>query len=60
MVEILKYGTKMQIDCQNCRAVLKYDLKDMYEGKTNISQKVKKRYIICPQCREKVIIEVCR
>ena len=61
MIEILKMGTKKQIECEACGALLRYEKEDVKEGDywhqwTPYTNK----YIICPQCNEKIILEATR
>lgn len=61
MIEILKMGTKKQIECEACGALLRYGKEDVKEddyGHQWINYTNK--YIICPQCKEKIILEATR
>jgi hypothetical protein len=57
MVTILRRGTKMKIECQNCGALLQYDYKDICEDTVGMKAKIWVRYIMCPQCGARVITE---
>ena len=64
MIKILKPGTKKEITCDKCGALLSYDEKeDMKEEciekafVTNMPSGCgrKQEYIICPQCKNKIV-----
>ena len=62
MIEILKMGTKKRIECEACGALLRYEEEDVKEDDTclnGITIYINK-YIICPQCDEKIILEATR
>lgn len=65
MIKILKPGTKRQITCKNCGAVLSYDAKEDIKNETNRKfsacidgyEKLE-QYITCPQCENRIILNV--
>lgn len=69
MIKILKPGTLKEATCDKCGAVLSYDesedVKDENIEKhfaTNMPSGFgcKKKYIICPQCKNKIILSSTR
>lgn len=59
MIEIIRHGNKMQIECKNCGALLRYQYEDIKENSWghNVTPHIWKRYIICPDCKSEVITE---
>jgi len=57
MVQVIKHGTKNIITCDYCGAELKYSLDDIKREEVYLSQidSYTKRYIICPDCNNKII-----
>lgn len=64
MIKILKPGTLKEATCQKCGAVLSYDeAEDVKEDSvekhfaTNIPSGFgyKQKYIVCPQCKNKIV-----
>lgn len=69
MIKILKPGTLKEAACDKCGAVLSYDesedVKDENIEKhfaTNMPSGFgcKRKYIICPQCKNKIILSPTR
>ena len=61
MIQILRRGKKMEIECQHCGALLQYEYEDIQELKyASSALNGWKRYIICPQCDKEVITEASR
>lgn len=69
MIKILKPGTLKRATCDKCGAILSYDesedVKEENLGKhfaTNMSSGIecKRKYIICPQCKNKIILSSIR
>ena len=68
MIKILKPGTKKEVTCDKCGALLSYDEnEDVKEERikafaTNILSGIeyKQKYIICPQCENKIIMRPTR
>lgn len=58
MIKIIRQGNKKKkIECENCEAILQYEPEDIRETKAKVSWK---RFIICPQCNNEIIIESSR
>lgn len=69
MIKIIKPGTKEVAKCDNCGCEFSYEEEDvihMERGRYNDEEWVKgikhgyKRYVICPQCEKKFVIEQIR
>lgn len=66
MIEVLEKGTRKQCECENCGAVLSYEEKDIKGNKIKFLDKTTflplrfPKYIICPQCNQKIEIEVSK
>ena len=62
MIEIIKPGTKKKIECEECGAILRYEQEDIQIGAVLISplSTDSKKYIVCPQCNYKIILEATR
>ena len=63
MIKVLKPGTLKTVSCENCGALLQYSGEDIIkEDKPNlpISLTYVHKYIYCPQCKKKVILEATR
>lgn len=59
MIEIIKAGTKNEVECSNCGALLRYnfdDVKGETYGQGTYCQYIQK-YIECSQCNNKITIE---
>lgn len=62
MIEILKKGTKKQVTCKNCGAVLSYEREDVEYPKQQYAMGYGDYYrfpifsgtIKCPQCEHKI------
>jgi DNA-directed RNA polymerase subunit RPC12/RpoP len=59
MIEIIKAGTKNRIECTNCGALLSYTVEDIKSEENYVTQRdsYTQKYIICPQCSNKIILE---
>lgn len=59
MIEIIKRGTKNQIECNNCGALLSYTVDDVKGEEKYVTQRDSyiQKYIICPQCISKIVLE---
>ena len=59
MIEIIKAGTKNQVECANCGALLSYTIEDIKQEEKFISQRDSyiQKYIPCPQCKNKIVLE---
>ena len=69
MIKILVPGTLKRINCGKCGAVLQYDEKEDVKEEciekkfsTNMPSGYgyKQKYIICPQCKNKIILSSTR
>ena len=62
MIKILKEGTKRQVECNECGALLQYQQEDIKKEEYFLSQITSyyEKYIICPQCHNKIILEATR
>ena len=69
MIEILVPGTLKRIKCRKCGALLQYDEKEDVKEEciekkfsTNMPSGYgcKQKYIICPQCKNKIILSSTR
>ena len=67
MIKILKPGTKKEVTCDKCGALLSYDENEDVKEE-NIKKRCstiipsefryKQKYIICPQCKNKIIFQL--
>lgn len=62
MIEIIKQGTKNRVECDNCGALLSYTLEDVKSEERYITQRdsYTQKYITCPQCMCKLVLEGAR
>ena len=62
MIEVLREGNKMKIECNECGALLRYQVNDVRTECIYLAQRMEdtRKYIICPQCQEKIILEAHR
>lgn len=62
MVEIIKPGTKNRIECKYCGALLSYQKDDIKDEEVYFNQLVfnTRKYIVCPQCQNKIILEATK
>lgn len=58
MIEIIKVGTKNRVECANCGALLSYTKDDIKEREEFLGQRDSyiQKYIICPQCNNKIVL----
>lgn len=58
MIEIIKAGTKNRIECNNCGALLSYTKEDIKEREEFVGQRDSyiQKYIVCPQCNDRIIL----
>lgn len=69
MIKILKTGTRKEAECPSCGALLSYDISDILEKSSHsiaetpsafwLSNK-STTYLICPQCKNKIILSETR
>ena len=62
MIKIIKQGTRKKIECEECGTILSYEQEDVQTGAVLISplSTGSKKYIVCPQCHNKIILEATR
>lgn len=62
MIEIIKPGTKEKISCKSCGCLFSYEKEDIEIGHPHnlyhLATEIK--YITCPQCNEKIKLEVTK
>lgn len=59
MIKIIKKGTRKQIECSQCGALLSYESEDVkLVNKANGWSD--KEYITCPQCSNEIILMLTR
>lgn len=59
MIEIIKRGTKHITECKQCGCKFSYESEDIQEECVDGYKRYRK-YVQCPQCNEKVVIEQTR
>lgn len=57
MIEIIEEGTKSKIRCNFCGALLSYQKNDIEEGIRYRPIYGYKKFILCPQCSNEIILE---
>lgn len=68
MIKIIKPGTLREVTCNNCGAVLRYDATEdvktenveSFLGDSVGAYKRQQQYIICPQCKNKIVLNAVR
>lgn len=68
MIKIIKPGTLREVTCNNCGAVLRYDATEdvktenveSFLGDSVEAYKRQQQYIICPQCKNKIVLNAVR
>lgn len=68
MIKIIKPGTLREVTCNNCGAVLRYDATEDVKTENAKSflvnsveaYKREQQYIICPQCKNKIVLNAVR
>lgn len=58
MIKVLRKGTRKQIECENCGALLQYEETDIIKEELRFNEYVK--YITCPQCFSNICVEATR
>ena len=54
MIKVLKPGnTTKEVTCKKCSALLSYNIRDI---ETNHDFLFEEKYIICPECKNKIIL----
>lgn len=62
MIKVLEHGVK-KVTCPYCKAKLQYELEDVFEGikdMTFLDMGEKYKFIICPDCGEKIVLTSIR
>lgn len=57
MITVIKHGDKKIIECEECGAVLRYQLGDIHYEMTGYADYPKRNFIICPDCNARVYME---
>lgn len=62
MIEIIQRGTKNRRTCVNCGCIFSYEEEDIRkDGVYSVDPlKVKKTYVICPQCHKEIALTSTR
>lgn len=71
MIKVIKPGFLKEVQCQKCGAILRYDEReDVIVEKIDIEDfnpalfgplnKYPTKYIICPQCKNKIVLNAIR
>ena len=62
MIKIITPGTRNRIECDYCGALLAYDKEDIQKKEKHCGpcDYYITKYIICPQCRNEVVMEATR
>lgn len=71
MIKVIKPGFLKEVQCQKCGAILRYDEReDVIAEKTDMEDfnpdpfgppnKYATKYIICPQCKNKIVLNAIR
>lgn len=62
MIEIIKNGTKKQLTCKQCGCLFSYEAEDIQtkDYGHNFDNLHTQQYIICPQCKNNIILKGTR
>ena len=71
MVQVIKPGFLKEIQCQKCGAILRYDerediiveetnMEDFNPNPFGLPNKYATKYIVCPQCKNKIVLNARR
>lgn len=66
MVQVIKPGFLKEIQCQKCGAILRYDeredviVEDFNPNPYGLPNKYVTKYIICPQCKNEIVLNARR
>jgi uncharacterized protein YlaI len=62
MIKVLKKGTRKQIKCDNCGALLQYEEEDIITKHVieDLRLNAYIKYIVCPECRKRIHMEATR
>ena len=58
MIKIIRHGTRQTKECECCGCLFSYDEVDTFI-ETKLDFKAT-RFIECPQCKEKIVLEATR
>ena len=58
MIKIIRHGTRQIKECEHCGCLFSYDEVDTFiETKLDFKET---RFIECPQCKEKIVLEATK
>ena len=60
MIKIIKLGTKKEVECTKCGALLSYDEKEDVQTSKRRELSYYHFYIICPQCKHEIVLDATR
>lgn len=70
MIKVIKPGYRKEIECLKCGALLSYDEKEDIQKETSKTTVLSscgrgsiahsEKYIICPQCKNKIVLNAVR
>ena len=60
MIKIIKPGTKKEVECTKCGALLSYDEKEDVQTSKRREFSYYHFYIICPQCKHEIVLNATR
>ena len=60
MIKIIKPGTKKEVECTKCGALLSYDEKEDVQTSKRRELSYDHFYIICPQCKHEIVLNATR
>lgn len=60
MVEIIKRGTKTKHTCNECGCIFTYEIEDVKFEESAFHSGVDCKYIDCPQCSNRIYLEMPR
>lgn len=62
MIEIIERGAKKRTTCNYCGALLSYEPQDIKQGEHHFGPMDYQfeKYIECPQCKNKIVLEATR
>ena len=57
-IKVIEHGTRRQIRCSKCNALLSYDIEGdvIQEPAEDFTGRWIRKYIICPECDEKLVL----
>ena len=57
MITVIKHGDKKKVECEECGALLRYQVTDVAYEITKDANCSKRYFIVCPDCRARVYME---